>query len=199
MENQFKRKYGSTALVTGASSGIGREVAYQLAEQGFDLLITARSGIILAEIAEEIMDQYDVDVRTFTSDLSIDENVTDLVNLCEEHEIGLAVLNAGFGTSGELVDSDLKTELNLVNLNCLAVLHLTHYFSRRFSNEGNGGIVLLSSVVGFQGAPNAANYAASKAYVQSLGEGIALELKPKGGGCAMCGTRTGRNRLRQKG
>ena len=111
MENQFKRKYGSTALVTGASSGIGREVAYQLAEQGFDLLITARSGIILAEIAEEIMDQYDVDVRTFTSDLSIDENVTDLVNLCEEHEIGLAVLNAGFGTSGELVDSDLKTEI----------------------------------------------------------------------------------------
>ena len=60
------------------------------------------------------------------------------------------------------------------------MLHLTHYFSRRFSNEGNGGIVLLSSVVGFQGAPNAANYAASKAYVQSLGEGIALELKPKG-------------------
>ena len=78
------------------------------------------------------------------------------------------------------IDSDLEVELNMIDLNCRSLAQMTHTFGGRFAKRGRGGIVLMSSLVAFQGVPRAANYAATKAYVQSLAEGIRAELKPLG-------------------
>lgn len=95
-------------------------------------------------------------------------------------DIGLLVASAGFGTSGPFVDSDLESELEMIDVNCRAVAALGHHFGRRFANQRRGGMILMSSLVAFQGVPRAANYAATKAYVQSLAEGLRIELAPFG-------------------
>jgi short-subunit dehydrogenase len=94
--------------------------------------------------------------------------------------VGLLVAAAGFGTSGSFVEADLDEELELIDLNCRAVAALAHRFGARFARQGRGGLVFLSSLVAFQGVPRSANYAASKAYVQSLAEALRIELAPRG-------------------
>ena len=94
--------------------------------------------------------------------------------------MGLFVASAGFGTSGPLLECDLNQELNMVDVNCRALLQLSVLFGRRFAARGRGGLVLLSSLVAFQGVPRSANYAATKSYVQTLAEGLHLELAARG-------------------
>ncbi|WP_367390599.1 SDR family NAD(P)-dependent oxidoreductase [Lewinella sp. LCG006] len=90
-------------------------------------------------------------------------------------------MNAGYGTSGKFIDASMDQEVNMLDLNCKSVLQLTHYFANKMKADGQkGAIVFLSSIVAFQGVPNAANYAATKAYVQSLGEALAVEFKAEG-------------------
>ena len=95
-------------------------------------------------------------------------------------DVGLLIASAGFGTSGPFVDGRLDEELGMIDVNCRAVAALSHAFGRRFVDRKGGGIVLISSLVAFQGVPRAANYAATKAYVQSFAEALRLELKPLG-------------------
>ena len=170
--------YGPWALVTGASDGIGRQFAEQLADRGSNLILTARRAAVLEELAASLRSKAEVVVRP--ADLGNPAEVRALLEETASLDVGLFVAAAGFGVSGDLIDSDLDHQLNMVDVNCRALLHMTHVMSRRFVERGGGGIVLLSSVVGFQGVPRAANYAATKAYVQSLAEGLAHELRPKG-------------------
>ncbi|GAA4342047.1 SDR family NAD(P)-dependent oxidoreductase [Flaviaesturariibacter amylovorans] len=174
------RGYGPWALVTGASSGIGRELATQLAVAGLHLVLCARSGAALEAFSEELRARYRIEVAVLAVDLGTDEGPEAVVAATRDRDIGLLVCAAGFGTSGRFTDTALSDELDLLRLNCLALLHLTHHFSRRFAAQRRGGIILLSSIVAFQGVPYAANYAASKAYVQSLAEALAVELRPAG-------------------
>ena len=95
-------------------------------------------------------------------------------------DIGLLVASAGYGTSGSILQTSVHAELDMLQVNCKALLELTHHFSRYFAQKKKGGIILMSSMVAFQGVPFSANYAATKAYVQSLAEGLAIELKPHG-------------------
>lgn len=95
-------------------------------------------------------------------------------------DVGLLVANAGFGTTGSFIDIPLKSELDMLDLNCRAVLTMSHHYGQRFAARGRGGIILLSSIVAFQGVAKTANYAATKAYVQTLSEGIRAELAPHG-------------------
>lgn len=97
-----------------------------------------------------------------------------------DRDVGLLIASAGFGTSGPFVDGRLDEELGMIDVNCRAVAALSHAFGRRFVDRKRGGIVLMSSLVAFQGVPRAANYAATKAYVQSFAEALRLELKPLG-------------------
>ncbi len=90
------------------------------------------------------------------------------------------IVSAGYGTSGLFVDGSLHSEINMLKVNCEALLSLTHYFSQQFVQHKRGGIILMSSIVAFQGTPYSSNYAATKAYVQTLAEGLAAELKPFG-------------------
>jgi uncharacterized protein len=173
-------KYGEWALVTGASSGIGLELATQLAKAGFNLLINSRNLERLESVGKELRSKYPIEVRVVDADVSEVGGVNKVVMAAQGLNIGLLVVSAGYGTSGNFIDSSLHAEMNMLRLNCEALLSLTHYFSQRFARQKRGGIILMSSMVAFQGTPYSANYAATKAYVQTLAEGIAVELKPQG-------------------
>ncbi len=179
--NRLKKNYGTWILITGATSGIGKELATHFAKSGFNLVITGRRVEELNQLSAEFKDVYKVQTLAVPGDLSLESDVDDLLIKSNHLPIGIVILNAGYGTSGKLINADLKTELNMIDLNCKSVLKMVHHFSNKMTSESRkGALVLLSSMVAFQGVPNAANYAASKAYVQSLGEGLARELKPMG-------------------
>jgi NADP-dependent 3-hydroxy acid dehydrogenase YdfG len=95
-------------------------------------------------------------------------------------DVGLLVAAAGFGTSGPFLDSDLTQELVMLDVNCRALLWQSLHFGRRFAERGRGGLIFLASLVGFQGTPFSANYAATKAYVQSLAEALHVEFAVRG-------------------
>jgi short-subunit dehydrogenase len=179
-QQKLETGYGPWALVTGASSGIGMELARQLASAGFHLVINARNKSQLEELASELSAQHDTSVRVVSSDMSNEEGVNKLIAAVDGLDIGLLVVSAGFGTSGSFLHSSVHEEVNLLRVNCESLLVLTHHFSQHFARQKRGGIILMSSMVAFQGVPFAANYAASKAYVQSLAEALSTELKPHG-------------------
>ena len=177
---RLQGRYGPWALVTGATSGIGKELATRLAEANLNVILTGRRENLLQEVAQDLEKAHQVQTKTVVGDLSQTSEVHHLIQEIKGLDIGLAIMNAGYGTSGEFLKSDLNTEINMLDLNCRALLILTHHFAQEFSQKQKGGIILMSSMVGFQGVPNAAHYAATKAYVQSLGEALAMELKPEG-------------------
>ncbi|MEZ4826165.1 MAG: SDR family oxidoreductase [Bacteroidia bacterium] len=173
-------KYGTWAVVTGASSGMGREIAVLLARAGFKLILTARRQQQLEALAAELKTNYQTEARVIEADLSREEENQSVMDATRDLDVGLLVAAAGYGTSGDFLKSSLSEELNMLELNCVSLFRLTHHFSLRFQERGRGGIIFLSSIVAFQGVPYAAHYAATKAYVQSLAEALSVELKPFG-------------------
>lgn len=184
LSNQTKerllRDFGDWAIVTGATSGIGLELSRQLASAGFNLVLNSRSLSALAAVSQELKSHYKIETRLIEADLSESQSIQQIIDETKELNIGLLINNAGFGTSGSFLDTELRTEQNLIRVNCGAVLGLTHYFGRQFKEKQKGCIIFLSSLVAFQGVPYAANYAASKAYIQSFAEALQIELKPFG-------------------
>ncbi|WP_322890793.1 MULTISPECIES: SDR family oxidoreductase [unclassified Yoonia] len=174
------RRFGPTALVTGASDGIGRAFAVALAEQGFDLVLVARREDILRDIAADLSSRFSVDVQVIAADLSDPAAIPALLAQTEYSPIGLVIAAAGFGSVGPFLNLDPATEANMVDLNCRSVVALCHGFGQRLAQQGRGGIVLFSSLVGFSGAPYSATYAATKGFVQSFAEGLAPELRARG-------------------
>lgn len=172
--------FGPTGLVTGASDGIGMATAAALAAKGFDLVLVARRQKKLEDLAAELTERYGVTTQTIAADLSQEDELEMLVARTSKHDVGIAVLAAGFGTSGALTNADYQNEQNMLRVNCESVLRLSQVFGHRMSQRKRGQLVLFGSIVGFQGTAHAANYAATKAYVQTLAEGLALEFKPAG-------------------
>lgn len=172
------RRYGEWACVTGASSGIGREIAIRLAEAGVHLVLAARRADLLEALAAELAQKHGTRSKILALDLADSAAITRIVDETSGIDVGLLVCSAGFGSSGPLIKSELADELNMVDVNCRALLALTWHFGRRFASQKRGGIILMSSLLGFQGVPGAVNYAATKAYVQSLAEGLRHELAP---------------------
>lgn len=177
---RLRARYGPWAVVTGASEGIGREFAACLAAAGVNLILAARRKELLEDVAAQLARDHDVEAIAMALDLATPRGVDELVDRSRDRDVGLLVASAGFGTSGPFVDAPLEQELEMIDVNCRAVAALSHAFGRRFVERKRGGIVLMSSLVAFQGVPRAANYAATKAYVQSLAEALRLELKPLG-------------------
>jgi short-subunit dehydrogenase len=175
------RRYGRWAVVTGASEGIGAAFARELARAGLDLVLVARREERLRALAEQLDGEYGACSVVVSADLSSARGVEEALRQIEAIEdVGVLVASAGFGTSGPFLEASLEQELAMIDVNCRAVAAMTHRLGRRFVAQGRGGIVLLSSLLAFQGVPRAANYAATKAYVQSLAEGLRLELGPRG-------------------
>jgi short-subunit dehydrogenase len=169
-------KYGPWAVVTGASDGIGREFARSLAADGFKLVLVARREAQLRALAAELP----TEARVLALDLSRDEDTRALAAAAAQLDVGLLVAAAGFGTSGAFLEQHLGDELSMIDVNVRAVASLSHHLGRQLVKRGRGGIILFSSLLAFQGVPRAANYAATKAWVQTFAEGLAIELAPLG-------------------
>jgi len=177
--NKLKR-YGSWSLVTGASSGIGLEFARQLASQGMNLVLVARRGDILSALAKDLTREFTVEVKTISCDLSEEGAVEKLFQDLSGIEIGLVVMNAGMETTGHFTKVSLDHHIQLERLNIDVPMRMTRLFGEAMVMRHRGALIFVSSLFGYQGVPIVANYAASKAYILSLGEALNVEMKPHG-------------------
>jgi hypothetical protein len=180
LQQRLRARYGPWAVVTGATSGIGRATAEQLADAGLHLVLVARDRAALDRLATTLAARHGTEVEGVAADLGTPAGVWATETATASLEVGLFVAAAGFGTSGSFLQAQLEDELDMLNVNCGAVLQGCLHFGRRFAAQQRGGIVLFGSIVGFQGTPYAAHYAATKAYVQSLAEALAVEWAPLG-------------------
>ena len=178
--SKFRSKYGPWAVVTGASSGIGHEMATQIAGAGLNLVLVSRRTDLLHELAGTLEAAHGTDTRVLGADLATDAGVAAVKERTTDLDVGLVVASAGFGTSGPFVGADRDDELAMLDVNCRALVDLCLHFTPKLVARRRGGLVLMSSLVGLQGTPGAAHYAATKAYVQTLAEGLSMELRPAG-------------------
>lgn len=187
-----------TALITGASGGIGEELAKLLASKGNDLVLVARSGDKLQRLAESLTAAHKVQVHCLAVDLSTASSAAQVESFLESKKLSVDVLinNAGFGTFGPFVESDLAVELSEIQLNVTTLTHLTRLVLPAMVRRGKGRILNVASTAAFQPGPMMAVYYATKAYVLSFSEALANELKGTGvtSTCLCPGpTRTGFN------
>ena len=171
-------KYGPWSLVTGASSGIGRTISEQLAAQGLNVILVARSTEKLTDLSADLENQYGIKTKVVTADLVKSEDVNRVIDQTRSYDIGLLVNNAGKEDSGNFIDIPVENLTDSLMLNTHAPMMLSHHFARKMIERGGGGIIMLSSIVAFQGVPLITAYAASKAFDLVFGEGLAAELKP---------------------
>jgi short-subunit dehydrogenase len=178
--NDFINQYGSAALVTGASSGIGRSFALQLAAMGMDLVLLARRLNRLDSLAAQLRAEHKVQATVCEIDLAEPDAVHRVMGLTSALDIGLIVSNAGYGLKGDHAAHDPRALAAMLMVNCNAAMQLTSGFIPRLRKRGKGGIILVSSVEALIGCPYSAAYSASKAFVKSLGEALWGELTPEG-------------------
>jgi uncharacterized protein len=176
----FISRYGPWALVTGASEGIGQSFAHALARRGVNLVLVARRLTALDELAGALARQHGVQCKVIAADLSTEAGVSAVVQGSTDIDVGLVVCSAGFGTAGPFLKSELQDELNMLAVNCAAVTALSQALGQRLAARERGGLILLSSIVAFQGVARSAHYAATKAYVQTLAEGLGREWRALG-------------------
>ena len=163
------------ALITGASSGIGREMAYYLASLNYDLILVARREDRLKEIKENV----NTNVEIIPLDLGIEKNVYKLYELTKDENIDMLVNNAGFGLFGFTDKTDLNRELEMINLNIKALHILTKLFLRDFIKRDSGYILNVGSSAGFLAGPKLNTYYATKNYVVKFSMAIYEELRHK--------------------
>jgi short-subunit dehydrogenase len=171
-----------TALITGASSGIGLDFAHLFARDGHDVVLVARSAETLQALAKELETHHHITAHVIPADLSLPEAPRKLFESVRERGLTIDVLvnNAGFGLGGPFADTDLPFELGMIQVNVTAVTHLTKLFVAGMIARGRGRILNVASTAGFQPGPFMAVYYATKAYVVSFSEAIAEELRGTG-------------------
>jgi len=174
------QQYGPWALITGASDGIGKALADQIAAAGINVVLVARNEVRLRALAADLETRHGIETAVLAADLADPDAVAQVETSTSGLDVGLVVLAAGFGTTGTFLETSLADEIALIAVNISAVSRLSHTLAGRLAGRGRAGIVLFGSIVGWQGVPGQANYAASKAYVQSLAEGLHDELEPHG-------------------
>lgn len=171
-----------TALITGASLGLGREFAKLFAADGFDVVLVARSEDRLRELAGELEKAHGIHAHVIAADLG-DATAPERISREVEAkglQLDFLVNNAGFGSSGPFVESDTKRELEMVQVNIAALLHLTRLVLPGMVKRGRGRVLNIASTAGFVPGPFMATYYASKAFVISFTEAIAFELSGTG-------------------
>jgi hypothetical protein len=173
---------GKTALVTGASSGIGLDLAKRFATEGYDVALVARSKGKLEEVAAAIEAEHKVRAHVVTADLAQPKAAEALVAQLDERgiEVDVLVNNAGYALYGAFAETDLGDELNMIQVNIVALTHLTKLIVRKMIARKDGRILNVASTAAFQPGPLMAVYYATKSYVLSFSEALANELTGTG-------------------
>ena len=185
-EDGFRQKYGPWALVAGASVGLGASFAHELAQKGLNLALVARRPDPLQSLAAELEKKHGIKVRTIQQDLAAPDMLSKIASQTEDIEIGLLVYNTAYLLIGDFFEHPLEKVQRLVDVNCRGPITLTHHFGQKMIERKRGGIILMSSLSGFQGAPWLTGYGATKAFNIVLAEGLWYELKDKGVDVLVC-------------
>ena len=170
MTNHFAQRYGLWALITGASSGIGREFARQVAARGLNVVLTARRADRLEALADELAMRHAVDTRVVAVDLCYDDFLDPIRAATADLEVGLLVNSAGFSRTGPFLDMDRDEMQRMLNLNVRAPALLTREYGPPMRARRRGGVVMVASVTGFVGTPLWSLYAATKGFDLLLGD-----------------------------
>lgn len=173
-------RFGPWALVTGASAGIGREFARQLAAHGINVVLTSRRATELESIGRELAHRSRVQYRVVAVDLTKDDALLAIDNATRGLDIGLVVSNAGDAIPGEFLTMNREDLQAIVRVNVLAHLDMAHHFGRRLAARKRGGLILVGALGASNGVPFMANAGATKAYVHSLGAALHIELGKQG-------------------
>jgi len=168
-------------LITGASSGIGKELAIVYAANSYNLILVARSKNKLDDLKQELEKTNKVEITNISLDLSNQDSAEELLGIVKEKKLQIDILinNAGFGLNGEFTEIDINSQTEMINLNVVTLTKLSNYFAKEMIKQNSGHIVNIASTAAFQPISNFAVYAATKAYVLSFSEAIAIELKKK--------------------
>jgi uncharacterized protein len=175
-----KKRFGPWALVTGASSGIGKEFARQIAASGINVVLVARRENLLDEVGQGLANGFNVQYRNVVADLSQDGFLDKLAEATNDLDIGLVVSNAGTGNPGDFLKLDRQLHRTTLRVSTMAHLDITHHFGAKLVKRGRGGLMLAGAMGAEAGVPRMASDGAAKAYVHSLGEALHYEFKPRG-------------------
>jgi len=174
------KKYGTWALITGGSNGIGLAFAKELAAKGHNLILVARGKDALDARSKELSQAHGVQVETIPMDLTAPGAPSELYKLTKGMNPGLVVLSAGMETTGHFTKVSSYAHRSLIDLNIHVPAELARLYGADMVANRRGGMVFLSSLFGYQGIPLLANYSASKAYILALSEALYVELKSHG-------------------
>ncbi|HVP67117.1 MAG TPA: SDR family NAD(P)-dependent oxidoreductase [Anaeromyxobacteraceae bacterium] len=177
---RFRARYGPRALIVGGTDGIGAAFATALAGLGLDLELVARRADLLEEVAGSLRRRYGVAVGTLQADAATASGTSEILARARAGDVGLLVCNAALSPIGTFLDLPFEVHERLLDLNCRSAAVLAHGVGRELVARGRGGIVLLTSMASFQGSALVAHYAASKAYLRVLAEGLWEELRRDG-------------------
>src|ERR1700757_5301022 len=175
-----KGQFGPWALVTGASSGIGKEFARQIAASGFHVALVGRREPLLRTVGAECTRASGVQHRIISLDLSEPDFLPALADATRDLDVGLVVSNAGTGNPGEFLKLDRQLLQATLRLNTMAHLDITHHFGAKLAERKRGGLILVGAMGAENGIPCIANDGGAKAYVHSLGEALHYEFKTLG-------------------
>lgn len=168
------------ALVTGASAGLGREFAVQLARRGYDLVLVARDADRLHALASELRDSHGTNAEVLRADLTRDDDVSTVVHRIDSAPIDLLVNNAGFGTRGSIASTNRAGQEAMLRVHVLAAHRLAQAAVQKMVPIGRGAIINVSSTASWLISPGNVNYSATKAWQRVFAESLALEVRGKG-------------------
>lgn len=175
-----KDKFGPWAIITGASSGIGKEFARQLAANGLNLVLVARRTALLEDIGKNLAKEFGIEYQAIEADLAVESSIEKINNATLSLDIGLLISNAGTGRPGKFLSFEEKELKYILQLNAASHLSLTYYFGRRMAKRGKGGVLLTGAMGAIDGVPYMVNESGTKGYIQSLGKSLHTEFRELG-------------------
>ncbi len=182
----FLARYGSWAIVAGASEGLGAAYAEELALRGLNLILVARRSELLQALASQLSKRYNVQIKTIVVDLSALDAAEQILRDTNDLEVGLLIYNAAFSAIGPFLERSLDDHFKEIHTNIHAPLKLVYLLGQRMLTQGHGGIVLMSSLSAFQGSAYISTYAATKAFNIVLAEGLWEEWRAQGVDVLVC-------------
>lgn len=168
------------AIITGASSGIGKALAFEFAKNNFDLLLTARNEEVLRKVAEECELKFSIKTEIFATDLANENSVSELIKFIANKKIDVLVNNAGFGVKGDFVETESEDELKMLDVQLAAMLKLTKTVLPQMIERKSGKILNVASVYSFAPVPKQSVYSASKAFILNFSSALQNEVKNSG-------------------